>query len=383
MLGSMTQEGSWRRRYGGYAIALLVVCAAVIIQRLLWPHIPPSPQLLFYPAVLVAARCGGFGPGALTVVLSCFAMAYWFLPPEGGLLIETSEDALELAIFAAMGLTVAALMAGMRSATKRARAAFDQANEARARLDVAYRAREEMLAIVSHDLRTPLASIVLSCTQIRQSLGALDHSARASCDRIDRATHRMGTLVRNLLDAATIDAGGFRLQHSRVEVTALVDGTVNLFEPMARQKAVRLVADVDGLDVVSCDRERILQTLENLVGNALKFVPREGEVVVAARRKPDEILFEVRDSGPGIAPSQLEHVFDRYWKEGRGAGMGLGLYIAKAIVEAHGGHIWATSDGGTTIAFVLPLDRALAPEPRPLLAERSARRPGDPVVPQS
>jgi signal transduction histidine kinase len=368
----MTTEGSWRRRYGGYVVAVLAVSAAVIVQRILWSHIPPSPQLLFYPAVLVAARCGGFGPGVVSVMLSSLAIAYWFLPPEGGLMIATPEDALDLAIFTGMGLTLAALISAMRSATARSRAAFDEANQARARLDVAYRAREEMMAIVSHDLRTPLASIVLSCTQIRQSLGAPDQAARASCDRIDRATRRMETLVRNLLDVATIDAGAFRLQKSCVEVTALVDGTVKLLEPIARQKSVRLVADVEGLDIVTCDRGRILQTLENLVGNALKFVPHQGEVVVAARRRAEEIVFEVRDSGPGIAPAQLEHIFDRYWREGRGAGHGLGLYIAKAIVEAHGGRIWAVSNASTTISFVLPLDRTPASDPRPFMRERAS-----------
>jgi signal transduction histidine kinase len=359
-------------------VAVLAVAGAVVLQRWLWPHIPPSPQLLFYPAVLVAARFGGLGPGVVTVVLSCMAMSYWFLPPVGGLLLATSDDALDLAIFATMGFTVAALVSGMRSATARARSALALAEDARARLDVAYRAREEMLAIVSHDLRTPLASIVLSCTQVRQALRTSDQAARASCDRIDRATRRMDTLVRNLLDVATIDAGAFRIRPTRVEVTALVDGTVKLFEPMARQKAVRLVADVGELDVLSCDRERILQTLENIVGNALKFVPRDGEVVVAAKRRSQDVLFEVRDSGPGIEARQLEHIFDRYWKDGSGSGTGLGLYIARTIVEAHGGRIWATSNGGTTIAFALPLEAPPASEP-------PVRRPaaGDGVRPAS
>jgi K+-sensing histidine kinase KdpD len=364
MLGAMTTDRGWKKRYGGYVVGVIAVAAATIVQHLLWPHIPPSPQLLFYPAVLVAARYGGFGPGALTVLLSCFAMSYWFLPPVGQLVIGSPEDALELAIFAAMGLTVAALTAGMRQATARSRAAFAKTDEALARLDAAYRAREEMLAVVSHDLRTPLGSIMLSSAHLRQSLGPTEASAAASCDRIDRATRRMETLLRNLLDAATIDAGAFRVQPSSVDVSALVTGTVKLFEPLARQKEVRLMAEVEGLETVSCDRERILQTLENLVGNALKFVPREGEVVLAARRRSEEALFEVRDSGPGIARAQLEHIFDRYWKEGRGAGTGLGLYIARAIVEAHGGRIWATSNGGTTIGFVLPIDRPSAPEPR-------------------
>jgi signal transduction histidine kinase len=360
----MTIDRGWPKRYGGYALAVVATGVATIVQRLLWPHIPPSPQLLFYPAVLVAARCGGFGPGAFTVLLSCLSIAYWFLPPEGILKIQGPEDALDLGIFAAMGLTTTWLMAAMRAATARARAAYAQADEARGRLDLAYRAREEMLAIVSHDLRTPLASIVLSCTQIRQSLAPTEAGARASCDRIDRATRRMETLLRNLLDAATIDAGAFRVRPSSVDLAGLVDGTVKLFEPLARQKEVHLVAEVETVETVSCDRERILQTLENLVGNALKFVPYEGQVVVAVRSESDAALVEVRDSGPGIAPSQLDHIFDRYWKQGRGAGSGLGLYIAKAIVEAHGGRIWATSNGGTTIAFRLPFDRASAAEPR-------------------
>jgi signal transduction histidine kinase len=187
----------------------------------------------------------------------------------------------------------------------------------------------------------------------------------------------MDTLVRNLLDAATIDAGAFRIRPSPVDVTALVDGTVKLFEPIARQKEVRLVTDVDRFDVVSCDRERILQTLENLVGNALKFVPREGEVVVAARRQFEQVLFEVRDSGPGIDPAQLEYIFDRYWKDGSGGGSGLGLYIAKTIVEAHGGRIWATSNGGTTITFALPFEGPPASsQPRPVRRElREGVRP--------
>jgi len=147
-------------------------------------------------------------------------------------------------------------------------------------------------------------------------------------------------------------------------VRGLLDETVKLFEPIARQKSIRLNSELGELESVSCDRARILQALENLVGNALKFVPREGEVVVVARRDPSEIVFEVRDSGPGIEPHQLEHIFERYWKAGGGAGSGLGLYIAKAIVDAHGGRIWATSNGGTTMAFALPVAAPSDPQPR-------------------
>jgi signal transduction histidine kinase len=361
---TMPADDSWRTRYGGYFVGALAVLAAALLQRLLWPHIPPSPQLLFYPAVLVAARFGGFGPGALSVVFSCLAMAYWFLPPEGGLAIQTSDDALDLAIFAAMGLTVTTLMARMRSAIARAQAAWAEADEARARLDTAYRAREEMLAIVSHDLRSPLASITLSCAQMLRAAEAND-TVTLNCARIRRATRRMETLVRNLNDAATVEAGRFRIEPGPVELSSLLESTVELFEPIARQKAIRLQAELDVKGVLLCDRERILQALENIVGNALKFVPREGEVVVAVTSCAPEIIFEVRDSGPGIEKGQLAQIFDRYWKGGGGPGTGLGLYIAKAIVDAHGGRIWATSNCGTTIAFAIPRRAAEPAHARP------------------
>ena len=358
---------SWQRRYVHYGVSVLAVFCAVVLQRALWPYIPPSPQLLFYPAVLVAARCGGFGPGALTVVLSCLAMAHWFLPPADSLMVQ-ADDALDLAIFAAMGFTVALLMSRMRSAMAKARAAWKQADESRARLDAARQTREEMLAIVSHDLRSPLSSIMLSCAQVQQSLRPnSDEALRASCDRIRRAARRMETLVRNLLDAATIEAGNFRIELSTTEVSSLLEGTVKLFEPLARQKSVRLEWELEKRGPITCDHERILQALENLVGNALKFVPRDGQVVVAARRTAGEVVFEVRDSGPGIAPDQLAHVFDRYWTGGGSAGSGLGLYIAKAIAEAHGGRIWVENHAGTTFAFAVPVDRPSSlPAPRPV-----------------
>src|SRR5262249_45134797 len=136
MMRPMSDRVSWQRRYVGYVISVLAVSCAVVLQRALWRYIPPSPQLLFYPAVLVAARCGGFGPGALTVVLSCLAMAHWFLPPADSLMVQ-ADDALYLAIFAARGFTVALSMSRIRSAMAKARAAWIQADDSRAPLDPA------------------------------------------------------------------------------------------------------------------------------------------------------------------------------------------------------------------------------------------------------
>jgi signal transduction histidine kinase len=352
-----------RLGYVRYAVATGACAAAVICQLLIWPYIPPSPQLLFYPAVLVAAWFGGLAPGALAVLLSSIAIAYWFLPPLSG--FEAGDDVLDMAVFIAMGLTVAALMARTRESTRAARSAWVEAEAARARLQQAYRAREEMLAIVSHDLRTPLTSIELSSAQLIGSAAPFaDERPRVYGERIQRAARRMEALVRNLLDAATIDSGALVMRYAPVQVATLLESTIQLCQPLAERKSVLLEARLEGRKAVVCDGERIKQTLENLVGNALKFVPSDGEVIVSARTEASEIVFEVRDSGPGIPPDQIPHVFDRYWRGKAGASTGLGLYIAKAIVEGHGGRIWATSGNGkkgTTVGFTLPVEALPGP----------------------
>jgi signal transduction histidine kinase len=344
------RERSWRLRY---AAAVAVTAAAVVLQRLIWPYVPPSPQLLFYPAILAAAWFGGFGPGVLAVVLACLAIDFWFLPPVMGLAIENTADALDLAIFAVMGLVTAGLLSRTMALMHKARASLAEVESARARLDEACRAREEVLAIVSHDLRSPLSAIELTCAQLRRGLLS-GKDVALQVDRIERASRRMDVLVRNLLDAATIDAGALRLQSAPFQVRALVDETIKLFRPAAEHKEISLEAEVKTDESVLCDGARILQTLENLVGNALKFVPRGGRVVVVATADAGVIRFDISDSGPGIPVEQLSRVFDRHWTRGDGTGSGLGLYIAKAVVEAHGGQISATTNGGTTMSFTLP-----------------------------
>jgi signal transduction histidine kinase len=343
-------ERSWRLRY---AAAFAVTATAVTLQRLIWPYVPPSPHLLFYPAILAAAWYGGFGPGLFAVGLACLEIAYWFLPPVAGLTIENPADALDLAIFGAMGIVSTWLLSRTTALVRKARAAWAEAEAARVRLDEACRAREEVLAIVSHDLRSPLSAIELTCTQLRRGvLSGKDMSSQV--DRIERASRRMDVLVRNLLDAATIDAGALRLQSAPFQVRALVDETVKLFRPVAEHKEILLETEVGTDESMLCDGARILQTLENLVGNALKFAPRGGRVKVVASAEGGMIHFEIKDSGPGIAHDELSRVFDRHWTRGDGTGSGLGLYIAKAVVEAHGGQIWASSNGGTIMSFVVP-----------------------------
>ena len=221
-----------------------------------------------------------------------------------------------------------------------------------------------MVAVVSHDLKNPLATIQLAVGLLLEDL-VPDDTAHATIrkplDAIKHTTEAMCRLIHDLLDVGAIEARGFVLCRSREGVAALVQEAIESFHALARVKQISLVADVPpdlpGLDV---DRGRVLQIFSNLLGNAIKFSPPGGRVVVSARFGGDSfVAFTVSDQGPGIAPADLLHVFDRYWQVGnqRRCDVGLGLAIAKAIVEAHGGNISADSvlGQGSRFSFALPV----------------------------
>lgn len=219
----------------------------------------------------------------------------------------------------------------------------------------AIRARDDVLAIVSHDLKNPLEAIYLSSALLLRT-GAAPR-LRRHAETIQRSAARMDRLIRELLDLSSIEAGRLVVEPRPEPLDAVVEEALAGLSPLALERGIALAADIDGArEPVPCDRERILQVLSNLVGNALQFTPRGGHVTVRATLAPAEARVEVRDDGPGIAPAQLRRVFDRYWKSGSRRGTGLGLSIAKGLVEAHGGRIEVESrpGAGSTFRFTLP-----------------------------
>jgi PAS domain S-box-containing protein len=220
--------------------------------------------------------------------------------------------------------------------------------------------RENVLAVVSHDLKNPLAAISLNITMLLKRLGA-DERTRKQLETIARSARRMDRLIADLLDMASLQAGRLALDPHPHEVAPLVDDAVEQLQPQAAEASVRLLRDValpPGL-TVRCDRDRVLQVFGNLIGNALKFSPAEGAVTVRARSGPGEVQLAVADQGPGISADEVPHLFQPYWTKHQNGrkGTGLGLYISKGIVEAHGGRIWVdTHEGrGSTFFFTLPL----------------------------
>jgi PAS domain S-box-containing protein len=236
---------------------------------------------------------------------------------------------------------------------------FEAERLARERAEAASRMREDLVAIVSHDLRNPLSAITMSASLLQHGL-SVEASARVKkqLETISRSAGRMKRLIADLLDMASLDGGGMAIQAEPHAVVALLRDAVEMLLPVAADKSLRLhIADVTMGLVVSADKERVVQVLSNLIGNAIKFTREGGSIVVAARSDDGRVCFSVADTGQGISHEQMPHLFDRYWQAKRDGrlGIGLGLSIAKGIVEAHGGRIWAESTlgKGTTFFFTL------------------------------
>jgi signal transduction histidine kinase len=253
----------------------------------------------------------------------------------------------------AIGTTLALALA--RFTAKRLGRLFASEQQATRQATLASVARDQVLAVVAHDLRSPLSAIMMQAALIR----------RGPPDRIPQHTRaiedismRMEALIRNLLDAAAIEGGGFSVRPERTLVGPLVASTLELFGPLAQRKSIRLEHEVRPAELEAlCDRDRTANALGNLIANAVDFTEEGGSVKVAAYGKGRRVFLEVKDSGPGIRPEHLRRVFERFWKAETGGrkGAGLGLFIARAIVEAQGGRIWVESAPGKGATFICEL----------------------------
>jgi signal transduction histidine kinase len=242
--------------------------------------------------------------------------------------------------------------------------ALEAERVARAEAEKASRTREDLLAIVSHDLRNPLGTIV-TCASWLEGLGRsgqLPEKVHRQVEIIRRSARRMDRLIGDLLDIASIDAGRLLIERQVHEASDLVRESLELLGALAERKDVRLemLPVSEPLEVI-CDRDRVLQILSNLVGNAIKYTPGGGRISVGLRQVDGELEISVTDTGRGISEAQLPHIFERFWQADRKhrMGLGLGLAIAKGLVEAHQGRLWVTSsvDRGSTFTFTLPLAR--------------------------
>jgi signal transduction histidine kinase len=215
------------------------------------------------------------------------------------------------------------------------------------------------LAIVAHDLRNPLTAIRMDAEMLVHMIGpTLDAYPRESLERIYAITGRMDGLIQDLLEVSRMERGTLALEVFPRDPAVLLAEAAHALAPLATAHGLSLAVDAaEGLPPVVADGERVLQILSNLVGNAVKFTPEGGTVTLASAPAEGEVRFSVTDTGPGIPPEQVPHIFGAFWQARHAdrRGLGLGLSIARGLVEAHGGRIWLESEPGRGASFVFTL----------------------------
>jgi signal transduction histidine kinase len=220
--------------------------------------------------------------------------------------------------------------------------------------------RDEVLAIVAHDLRGPLGTILGQMGLLKLGAPAPERRFQKAAQMVERAVGHMNRLINDLLDVSRIDAGVLSVEQRRISSAQLVADVTDTQKPAVTAAGLELEVELSrNLPEVWADRDRLLQVFENLIGNAVKFTPPGGRIKVGAKPREQEVLFWVGDTGSGIAAADVPHVFDRFWQARRldHRGAGLGLQIVKGIVEAHGGRVWvdSTPSIGSTFFLTIPV----------------------------
>ncbi|MEO5588188.1 MAG: PAS domain-containing sensor histidine kinase [Gemmatimonadaceae bacterium] len=234
-------------------------------------------------------------------------------------------------------------------------------------VNVGIRARDDMIGIVSHDLRNPVNAVrMLTSVMLKGDDEKLSPKIANYASLILQATEQMDGLIADLLDVTRVEAGRLAVDQRRENTEEMLSDALRTLAPVAQDKLLKLRLDAaDDLPDVMADKSRFTQAISNLVGNAIRFSASGGEIMVRVLELDHQVLFSVSDSGRGMTPEELSHAFDRFWQSSRTdrQGAGLGLAIAKGIIEAHQGRIWAESrlGIGSTFYFTLPIAGELAP----------------------
>jgi signal transduction histidine kinase/CheY-like chemotaxis protein len=350
----------------GYAVAVASVAAATALTLTLEPSLRPAYTPLFVAAVALSAWHAGRGPGLLATALSA-AVTESLLFPASPLL--TMTRLVRVGCSVTVALLIASLHTRARAAQLRAEALTRERDEtlereqaARARAECQSQAKDEFLATLSHELRSPLNAMMGWLWWLRRGDLDAERSTRA-LDILERNTKALAQLIDDLLDVSRIIAGKLRLELSTVRLADVIAAAVDAVAPAAAGKHIDVTLVVEaGIEPITGDAERLQQVLGNLLSNAIKFTPEGGHVAVRLERVGSSARIAITDTGPGIDPAILPHVFDRF-RQGVAAvqstkGLGLGLSIARHLVELHGGSISAGGNAegrGATFAVVLPL----------------------------
>lgn len=363
-LARLIARGGWPSRYGSavFGVALVTLVLARSQLGLDQAHI----ALTYLLAIFCVAGVAGLGPGVVASLLSFLLYNYSFVPPFYVLTVEQPQDLLRLIVF-----LIAALLASCMAALALERAQLLRQIAEQEAAAAADRIKATVLSSISHDLRTPLATITGVATALRH--GNLSPTSQAGAELLDTLideAERLNRLVSNLLNMSRIESGALETTRAWEEISDLTGGVLARLHSHLANRPLRVVMPSD-LPLIWVNAALIDQVLTNLLENALKYTPPATPIVVMAARQGRELWVSVADAGPGIPPAALPKIFDKFVRVDtpgrRTQGSGLGLAICKGIVEAHGGRIWAENrpEGGVAFTLSLPLQPPGAP-PAPL-----------------
>lgn len=353
-----------------YGAAVGITIGVVGVCLLCREAVAPTPSDLLLAAVAVSAWLGGLGPAILAAVLSVCALDYFFLDPLYAINPLDPRDAISLFAFLIVALLVSALSANLRRARDRAEAAHFE-------LEANERVRDQFIAMIVHDLTNPLTAI-RGYAQIIQDTNTR-HSRAVNI--ILRQTERLERLLEDLRAASGRNLDSFPLRRGCTDLLDILREGIAEAYHLSEQHDMALVADVDRVDGY-WDRDRIAQVVGNLLGNAVKYSPDGGRIEVRVEVLDDAVEVSIRDEGLGIHRDVLGRLFEQFYRvkdtASRASGQGLGLYISRMIVEAHGGALWAESAGwrrGSTFTFVLPVGEIPEDELVPARSDADASPP--------
>lgn len=332
-----------------------------------------TPILMYLVVVFLAALWWGRGPSLVAALLSFLALNYFFTLPYHTLRVASTQDVISLLVFFFVADATGRLVVRLREREAEARQqAWEASNLLRLQREAAeadaLRKTDELksalLAAVSHDLRTPLASIRIAATGLlKDDLHSDEDARRELLEMIDAEAARLARLVTNLLDLSRIEAGVLKPDREWRDLQEVIARAVD--DMHDRLRAHRITLEIpDDLPLVPLDFTQIEDVLVNLLDNATRHSPEGSAIRISAHHGQREIVVQVENQGPPIPVQAADQVFDRFYRAQRDRrGLGLGLTISKGLVEAHGGRIWVERPGepGARFAFSLPLETMPAP----------------------
>jgi signal transduction histidine kinase len=366
----------WRGRLTAgerYGRAAALAAGALLLSRLALHPLGAAHFVFLLGAVALAAAAAGVGPGllALTVAAAGYPLLAASDPAASGAGLELGQHLTRLGLFLVVG-AAEALVAGTLwreradavRALQRARHRAERQRRLRRRLRArlaglraaevdharlvrdtqrALQARDEVLAVVSRDLREPLGAVQLSAALVARLAARHPSPYLGSAARtLLSAANRAARLADDVVDASRLERGNVVLDRASWDAAELAREALAELEPLARRRGVSVSLEAaPGTGDAACDRHRVLQVLSNLLGNALRVTPPGGAIRVRVARRGAQVVFTVADAGPGISTADQPYVFERHWRgaQARYPGTGLGLAIARAVVAAHGGRI--------------------------------------------